>query len=663
MFDTILIANRGEIACRVIGTARAMGIRSVAVYSEADRDARHVRLADEALCLGPAAARESYLAIDRVIAAARAAGAQAIHPGYGFLSENASFAEACAEAGITFIGPPAAAIRAMGGKSEAKALMAEAGVPFVPGYHGADQSDDILLEEARTVGFPVLIKASAGGGGKGMRVVERAEDFAEALAGARREAAASFGDDRVLIEKYLTRPRHIEVQVFADTRGQAIHLFERDCSIQRRHQKVVEEAPAPGMTAQLRQRMGEAAVAAAKAIGYVGAGTVEFLLDEDGAFYFMEMNTRLQVEHPVTELITGTDLVEWQLRVASGEPLPLSQEAVGITGHAVEVRLYAEDPEAGFLPATGTLQTARFPDRLAHVRVDRGVDEGDRISVHYDPMIAKIIAWGADRPAAIRTLRRAVAETAIAGLVTNLAFLARVVGHPGFAPVDGPPDLDTRFIERYREALLPPPAPPAPDLVAGAALSLIAGRSPVGADGSPWAALTGWRLNGSHRETIRLKTADAIAEVVVDHLPGRRLGLAIGDWRMVCEMPSRADLVTEARTDSGVHRWRVARHGLRLTVFDGAEAHGFDHLDPVSLADLDSTAEGALTAPMPGRVISVLVAEGAEVAAGQALLVLEAMKMEHTIRAPGPGTVERLPFKAGEQVEEGVELAIIKPPA
>jgi len=663
MFDTILIANRGEIACRVIRTARAMGIRSVAVYSEADREARHVRLADEAVALGPAAARESYLAIDKVIAAARSTGAQAIHPGYGFLSENAAFAEACEQAGVTFIGPPAAAIRAMGGKSEAKALMAEAGVPFVPGYHGADQSDDLLLEEATAVGFPVLIKASAGGGGKGMRVVERAGDFAEALAGARREAAASFGDDRVLIEKYLARPRHVEVQVFADTHGQAIHLFERDCSIQRRHQKVVEEAPAPGMTARLRDRMGEAAVAAARAIGYVGAGTVEFLLDEDGAFYFMEMNTRLQVEHPVTELITGTDLVAWQLRVASGEPLPLSQAALGITGHAVEVRLYAEDPQAGFLPATGTLETGRFPDRLADVRVDRGVDEGDRISVHYDPMIAKIIAWGADRPAAIRTLRRALAETAIAGLATNLGFLARVIGHPGFAPVEGPPDLDTRFIERHREALLAPSAPPAPDLVAGAALSLIAERGAGAADGGPWAALTGWRLNGSHRETIRLKIVDTIIEVVVDHLPGRRLGLAIGDWRMVCDLPRRDDLVTEARTQSGVRRWRVARHGLRLTVFDGAEAHGFDHLDPVSLADHDSAAEGALTAPMPGRVIAVLVSEGAEVAAGQALLVLEAMKMEHTIRAPGPGTVERLPFKAGEQVEEGVELAIIKPPA
>ncbi|HRQ82780.1 MAG TPA: acetyl-CoA carboxylase biotin carboxylase subunit, partial [Azospirillaceae bacterium] len=446
MLSKILIANRGEIACRVMRTARRMGVATVAVYSDADADALHVQSADEAHHIGPAAARESYLRGEAILDVARRAGAQAVHPGYGFLSENADFAEACAAAGIVFIGPPASAIRAMGGKSQAKALMEKAGVPLTPGYHGEDQDPDLLAREAARIGWPVLIKASAGGGGKGMKVATSADDFAAQLASAKREAAASFGDDRVLIEKYLEKPRHVEIQVFADSFGACVYLFERDCSIQRRHQKVIEEAPAPGLSSDVRRRMGEAAVAAAKAVGYVGAGTVEFLYDPATAdFYFMEMNTRLQVEHPVTELITGLDLVEWQLRVASGEPLPLRQEDLQAQGCAIEARLYAEDPDRDFLPQTGKLEHLGFPQPGPHVRIDAGVRTGDRISVHYDPMIAKLIVWDRDRPAAVRRLRAALAETQVVGLNANVRFLAGVAAHPAFMAAE----LDTRFIERW----------------------------------------------------------------------------------------------------------------------------------------------------------------------------------------------------------------------
>ena len=432
MFDKILIANRGEIACRIIHTARRMGVATVAVYSEADASARHVALADEAVLLGPAPATESYLRVDRLVEAARRTGAQAIHPGYGFLSENPGFARACKDAGLVFIGPPESAIQAMGSKSEAKRIMEAAGVPLVPGYHGEDQDPQLLAREADAIGFPVLIKASAGGGGKGMRVVNSAAEFATGLAAAKREAMAAFADDRVLIEKYLVRPRHIEIQVFADTRGNCVYLFERDCSLQRRHQKVVEEAPGPGMDPLRREQMGKAAVAAAQAIGYTGAGTVEFIVSADDEFYFMEMNTRLQVEHPVTECITGQDLVQWQLQVASGQSLPLGQEALGINGHSIEVRLYAEDPEREFLPATGALGHLRFPRESEHVRVDSGVREGDVISVHYDPMIAKLIVWDHDRDGAIRRMLQALSETEIVGVTTNVDFLYSVVAHPEF---------------------------------------------------------------------------------------------------------------------------------------------------------------------------------------------------------------------------------------
>src|SRR5438270_8995615 len=462
MFTKILIANRGEIACRVIRTARRLGIATVAVYSEADRNALHVELADEAWPIGPAPARDSYLNIAAILPAARNSGAEAVHPGYGFLSQNAEFAEACEAAGIVFIGPPASAMRTMGSKAEAKDLMQRHGVPLVPGYHGSDQNPVRLLDEAERIGFPVLIKASAGGGGRGMREVDSPAEFPAALAGAKREAQAAFGADRVLLEKYLVRPRHIEVQIFADRQGNTVHLFERDCSIQRRHQKVLEEAPAPGLDPERRSALAEAAVAAARAVGYVGAGTVEFIA-EGGDFFFIEMNTRLQVEHPVTEAVTGLDLVEWQIQVAAGEPLPICQQDLVLQGHAIEARLYAEVPERGFLPQTGTLRGLRFPPpELA--RVDTGVRQGDTVSPFYDPMIAKIIVWGEDRAAAVGRLRRALAETAVLGVRTNLGFLARVAVHPEF--VSGA--VDTNFIERYRATLMPP-GRPAPDMVLAAA--------------------------------------------------------------------------------------------------------------------------------------------------------------------------------------------------
>ena len=451
MFDKILIANRGEIACRVAHTCRRLGVRSVAVYSEADANARHVTLCDEAYLLGPAPARDSYLKSDLILEIAQRCGAQAIHPGYGFLSENAEFAEACGKAGVVFIGPPAEAIRAMGSKSAAKTIMAAAGVPLVPGYHGADQDHDILAKAAEEIGYPVLIKASAGGGGKGMRIVEAATGLADGIAAAKRESMASFGDDHVLVEKYLLQPRHIEIQVFADTQHDAVYLFERDCSVQRRHQKVLEEAPAPGMTPERRQEMGKAAVAAAQAIGYVGAGTVEFIVHADGTFYFMEMNTRLQVEHPVTEMISGQDLVEWQLRVASGEPLPCSQEDLSIKGHAFEARIYAEDPDRDFLPATGILQHLSTPEEGPHVRIDTGVRQGDEVSVHYDPMIAKLIAWDQDRDSALRRLRQALGDYQVVGVTTNLRLLSALSAHPAFAAGQ----LDTGFIEQHREQLFP----------------------------------------------------------------------------------------------------------------------------------------------------------------------------------------------------------------
>ena len=662
MFEKILIANRGEIACRVARTAQRLGIRTVAVYSEADAGALHVTSCDEAWLIGPAHPRDSYLRGDRILDAARKSGAQAIHPGYGFLSENAEFAKACTRAGVTFIGPPAAAIEAMGSKSAAKALMEQAGVPLVPGYHGDAQDLARLQQEACRIGYPVLIKASAGGGGKGMRVVDKPENFAEALAGAKREAASSFGDDRVLIERYLTRPRHIEMQVFADTKGGCIHLFERDCSVQRRHQKILEEAPAPGMTAERRREMGAAAVAAAKAVGYVGAGTVEFIADEDGRFYFMEMNTRLQVEHPVTEMITGLDLVEWQLRVAAGEPLPLAQEDLAIKGHAIEARIYAEDPERGFLPAAGRIAHLRQPRQSVHVRIDSGVQSGDEIGVHYDPMIAKLVAWDHDRPAALQRLRTALGEFEVAGLTTNLAFLLRVTGHRAFALAHQEPGLlDTGLIERNRSELFPAPAPATDPVLAVAVLSellrvdreaaQIAARSTD--PHSPWHSRDAWRLNEDNHHTFVFLDAGRRIEIIAHYraggyeleLPGGRMpvsGETGDDGTMTADL---AGLRLQAT---------VVHQGAALTVFANGSSHRLEFEAAAAIEEEDPS--GRLASPLPGSVIQVLVGAGDTVAKGQALMIVEAMKMEHTISAPRAGKVSQIYFAAGEQVAEGAQL-------
>ncbi len=663
MFAKILIANRGEIACRVIRTARRMGIATVAVHSDADAGAAHVALADEAWAIGPAPSRESYLRGERIIAAALASGAEAIHPGYGFLSENAEFAEACAEAGLVFIGPPAPAIRAMGGKSEAKALMVRADVPVVPGYHGEEQSDEALAAQARRVGYPLLIKASAGGGGKGMRVVEEAGQLEAGLAAARREALAAFGDGRLLLERYLTRPRHVEMQVFADSHGQCVYLFERDCSIQRRHQKVVEEAPAPGLPPELRARMGETAAAAARAIGYQGAGTVEFLLDADGRFYFMEMNTRLQVEHPVTEFITGLDLVEWQLRVAAGEKLPLRQEQLAVNGHAIEVRLYAEDPERDFLPATGRLDHLRFPAAGPHVRIDTGVREGDSITVHYDPMIAKLIVWDSDRAAALRRLRAALADTEVAGLATNTGFLAAIAGHPAFAAAD----LDTGFIARHRDSLLPPSGPPSDTVLGLACVGVLLEReaeaareAAASADPySPWALRDGWRLNEDAHDELQLRCGAATVTVPLVYRPGG-WDLSLPGGTVAARGRLSPDGRLEAELGAVRRRAGFVRLGDELSVFLDGRGHRLTLVATLP-GDAPEHAAGGVVAPMPGTITALLVEAGAKVAKGQPLVVMEAMKMEHTLAAPADGTVAALHFPVGAMVEDGATLVDFQP--
>ncbi len=659
MFTKILIANRGEIACRVIKTARRMGIRTVAVYSEADTNARHVRLADEAVLLGPAAARESYLVADKIIEACKRTGAQAVHPGYGFLSENEEFAEALAANGITFIGPPASAIRAMGSKSEAKKLMGKAAVPLTPGYHGDDQTPDLLHKEADQIGYPVLIKAAAGGGGKGMRLVEKSADFPDALASCKREAISSFGDDHVLIEKYITKPRHIEIQVFADTLGNCVYLFERDCSVQRRHQKVLEEAPAPGMPEERRRQMGEAAVAAAKAVGYVGAGTVEFIAMQDGTFYFMEMNTRLQVEHPVTEMITGQDLVEWQLRVAAGQPLPLKQEQLEIRGHALEARIYAEDANKGFLPATGKLIRLAPPAESINVRVDTGVEEGDEITPFYDPMIAKLIVWDETRDGALARMRQALADYQVAGLTTNIDFLSRLVACPAFAGAD----LDTGLIERQKDFLFPAAQPVPRDALLVAtvgellweqhAAKLAAKTS--GDPHSPWHARDGWRMNLSSARTISFKDGETLVDAQVryrrDHwaitvagettlargkkLEGDRFAVELDDRRLIASVVAVDD------------RRSIFLQGSTVTLLRD---------DPLHRVDAGDSHGGGLTAPMPGKVVALLAQPGQAVEKGTPLLILEAMKMEHTITAPAAGVVKAFCYAAGEQVADGAAL-------
>ncbi|TDN96360.1 MULTISPECIES: acetyl/propionyl/methylcrotonyl-CoA carboxylase subunit alpha [Halomonas] len=678
-FDTLLVANRGEIACRVMRTARAMGLRTVAVYSDADANARHVREADEAIRLGPAAARESYLNVEAVVEAARRTGAGAIHPGYGFLSENGAFVEALDQAGIVFVGPPASAIAAMGDKSAAKARMAHAGVPLVPGYHGDDQDDALLKAEAEKIGYPVLLKASAGGGGKGMRVVESAAGFQTALDGCRRESRAAFGDDRMLIEKYLTQPRHVEVQVFCDSHGNGVYLFERDCSVQRRHQKVLEEAPAPGMSEGLRREMGEAAVRAAREIGYVGAGTVEFLLDasqgQDGAFFFMEMNTRLQVEHPVTEMITGQDLVEWQLRVARGEALPLNQEELSITGHSFEARLYAEDPEQEFLPATGTLTrfamdlegTGLDPER---VRLDSGVETGDVVSMHYDPMLAKLIVHGDDRAQALATLNRALAALDVQGVVTNRAFLQRLATHPAFKACK----LDTRFIEKHEETLFAPHHYRMEEY-AGAALVGLNQLSRESKSDSPWDRHDGFRVNAPHTIRIALcdpahaqDTDDSEAVVVVKGTRADNTGpwhLTIGDETLTARLdPLAGDAV--AITLNG-HRRRLqarlvgegARNVVVMVDSRGETRLFWRRIDAIDHGHHE--AESTLTAPMHGTVVALLVEPGVRVEKGMPLMVMEAMKMEHTMSAPTDGHVASFHFQTGDTVGQGDVLLEFAP--
>ncbi|PWS39242.1 3-methylcrotonyl-CoA carboxylase [Falsiroseomonas bella] len=654
-FSTLLIANRGEIACRVIRTARRMGLRTVAVFSDADAEAMHVALADAAIRIGPAPARESYLNIPALLAAARETGAEAIHPGYGFLSENADFAEACAQSGITFVGPPPAAIRAMGSKAAAKALMEQAGVPLVPGYHGEDQSDATLRAAAARIGFPILVKASAGGGGKGMKIARDATELEEAIALARGEALAAFGDDRLLLERYLTKPRHIEIQVFGDTHGNVVSLFERDCSIQRRHQKVVEEAPAPGMTSERRAAMGKAACDAARAIGYVGAGTVEFIAEGD-TFAFMEMNTRLQVEHPVTEAITGLDLVEWQLRVAAGEPLPTLQPA--IAGHAIEVRLYAEDPSRDFAPSTGTLHHLALPEGEG-IRVDAGVHQGDAVSVNYDPMLAKIIAHGTDREEARRRLLRAVTQTEVAGLRTNLPLLRAILANPDFAAAD----LDTGFIARHADALLAP-ASAAPRAALAAAVLRLLRDEPVTdpADPhSPWGLATAWRLNGEGWQDFSLMDGETTL-VVRAHL-GAALTLDLPDGAARVEGARWDGDGLTFRLDGAAIRARVLRDGDALSVIVDGATHDLRHRDPRAASGAADSAGGRVVAPMPGRVLQILVTPGDAVARGAVLLVIEAMKVQMRITAPADGTVAAIRCAVGDLVEDGAELVTLETPA
>ena len=662
MFTKILIANRGEIACRVAATARRMGIHTVAVYSDADSLAKHVAACDEAVHIGANAPKDSYLRWERILEAARSTGAQAVHPGYGFLSENAAFASACAAAGVVFIGPPPSAIKAMGLKAESKRLMAAAGVPLVPGYHASDQSPELLRAEAGRIGYPVLIKASAGGGGKGMRVVEHAQDFDAALASCKREAINSFGDDAVLIEKYVQRPRHIEIQVFGDTLGNCVYLFERDCSVQRRHQKVLEEAPAPGLSDAMRAEMGAAAVAAARAVQYVGAGTVEFIVEQrdDGTmqFFFMEMNTRLQVEHPVTEAITGLDLVEWQLRVASGEPLPLRQEQLRITGHAIEARICAESPDNNFLPATGHLSVYRKPPAASFtraegalsVRFDDAVREGDTISPYYDSMVAKLIVHGDDRAQALARLDAALAQTHIVGLNTNLQFLRYVVRSASF----GQPNLDTGLIQR-EQAVVFKQEPVGLALAVAVAVAQTLQHERALESFDPFARRDGWRAFGVAVRRFGFEFGGELQQAQLTYAHDGSLMLDVaqhqGELRVaVCG--DGLDVQFAGQRSSAV----AYRLGDWLHLFTPRGATRIRMIDLLAHAGDQQAEGGRLTAPMPGKVLSFSVKRGDTVHKGQALAVMEAMKMEHTIAAPTDGTVAELLFAPGDQVSEGAEL-------
>jgi 3-methylcrotonyl-CoA carboxylase alpha subunit len=646
LFTRILIANRGEIACRVIQTARRLGIRSVAVYVPAEADALFVHQADEAWPLDGG----SYLDGEAILSIARHCGAQAIHPGYGFLSENADFAAACQATGIVFIGPPTDAIRVMGSKSEAKTLLAQHGIPLVPGYHGQSQDPAVLHAAADKIGYPVLIKASAGGGGKGMRIVREPAAFGAALASCQRESMASFADDRVLVEKYLTTPRHIEIQIFADTHGQCVYLFERDCSVQRRHQKVIEEAPAPGLSAALRRSMGETACKVARAVGYVGAGTVEFIVDgTSGDYFFMEMNTRLQVEHPVTEMITGQDLVEWQLRVATGLPLPLRQADLEQHGHAIEARLYAEDPARGFLPSCGTLFYLRPPASDAAVRIDSGVTEGDTITPLFDPMLAKLIVWGEDREQARLRLDQALAAYRVAGVTTNIGFLRRLVIHPAF--MTGM--VDTGFIERYQETLLLPPAPPtAVQLALMALADAMAARN---RDAGVWAGLPGWRLNGSGKRLWRYRQGEDRLQVEIERQAGE-LHIEAGGQRFKAEHVSFESGELSVVLDGIRYQATRVTHDRERILFCNDVQLSLEYEDPLAASEGCVQDTGHLKAPMPGRVVALCAEVGVAVAKGTPLMIMEAMKMEHTLFAPADGLVEHFHFQPGAQVEEGADL-------
>lgn len=653
MFNKILIANRGEIACRVIQTAHRMGIRCVAVYSEADRNARHVAMADEAFLLGPAPSSESYLRADKILEVAKQSGAQAVHPGYGFLSENADFARACADNGIEFIGPPTGAIEAMGSKSAAKEIMSHADVPLVPGYHGDDQTPALLKEESVKCGFPQLLKAVAGGGGKGMRVVNSIDEFDEALISACREAKNAFGNPDMLIERYLTQPRHVEIQVFCDKQGNGVYLAERDCSVQRRHQKVIEEAPAPNLADETRKAMGEAAVRAAQAIDYVGAGTVEFLYDVDGSFYFMEMNTRLQVEHPVTELITGQDLVEWQLRIASGEPLPQQQDEIRIHGHALEARVYAEDPDNEFLPATGTLRYLRTPEESQHVRVDTGVVEGDEVSVFYDPMIAKLIVWDDDRDRAIARMEQALEEYRISGLKTNLRFLRNLAGSAPFKALD----LDTGFIEKHEKLLFPASNLDTQYCLAMAAcfFSEKTKQQTTNPDDpySPFGIQNSWRVNSEYARPLKLIHNEVEFQLSILEQNGQ-YQVQVGDasYQVAAQLNDDKLNVVINGHRLGVHLYN---DGDDLTLFHEGEQF-ICELHRETFGSDDHAGDNSLTAPMNGAVVAVLVEAGQEVKEGETLVIMEAMKMEHSLKAPHDGTVAEIYFAEGDLVEDGAEL-------
>ena len=653
MYNKILSANRGEIACRVIQTAHRLGVKCVAVYSEADANSRHVAMADEAFLLGPAPSTESYLRADKIIEICKQSGAQAVHPGYGFLSENTEFAEALEANGITFIGPPSSAIAAMGSKSAAKEIMSHASVPLVPGYHGEDQDPALLKQESEKCGFPQLLKAVAGGGGKGMRVVESIEEFDEALVSACREAKKAFGNPDMLIERYLTQPRHVEIQVFCDKHGNGIYLAERDCSVQRRHQKVIEEAPAPGLSDEVRVAMGEAAVRAAQAIDYVGAGTVEFLYDVDGSFYFMEMNTRLQVEHPVTELITGQDLVEWQLRIADGSELPISQDQVKVRGHALEARIYAEDPDNDFLPATGSLKYLRTPAENAHVRVDTGVIEGDEVSVFYDPMIAKLIVWDENREAAINRMVQALEEYRIAGLKTNTRFLRNLADAGPFREQD----LDTGFIDKHRELLFPANRLNQQFCLAIAAAYFLetakAGNTIKGDTFSPFSSQNGWRLNSEYARPMKLMLGEDLHELsILEQQSEYEVTVDEASYRVSATLNDDALNVIINGHRLTVHCFQ---DGDNLTIFhEGEQFQCRQHRDTFS--ETEQAGDASLAAPMNGAVVAVLVEKGQEVTAGQTLVIMEAMKMEHSISAPTDGVVADIFFAEGDLVNEGSEL-------